>query len=86
MGSRGFSRGGNAQDPVVSLKGTEGGSAGSVRGARRVCLVCCSETIDEQLGEGHAGKAAGCYSSEIRPNPTLLRSQGIAEISVPIWS
>lgn len=81
-----FSRVGNGQDLVISLKGTEDGSAGSVTGARRGCLVCSLEMIDEKVGEGHVGKTAGCNSSEIRPNPTFLRSQCTAEVSVPIWS
>lgn len=51
-----------------------------------MCLVRSLETIDEEMGEGHVGKTAGCNSSEIRPNPTLLRSRGSAEISVPIGS
>ena len=81
-----FSSGGNGQDPVVSFKGTEDGSAGSVIGAWRRCLVCSLEAIDEEMGEGQVGKTADCKSLEIRPNPTLLRSQCIAEISVPISS
>lgn len=77
--SRGFPRDGNGQEPVVSFKGTEDGS-----GAWRACLVCSLETIHKEMGEGHMGNAAGCNSSEIRPNPTLLRSQSIAEIFVHI--
>lgn len=79
-----FSRVGNGQDLVISFKGTEDGSAGSVIGARRGCLVCSLEMIDEKVGEGCVGKTAGCNSSEIRPNPTFLRTQCTAEVSVPI--